>query len=186
MSIISLVHCYQLGNHDNTNKEQQPVTATTTKVATAITATATTVATATTICHQISSIVTAVAIAITAEITTVVATPYHNSSKNNKISNNNRSNNNKSSNNSSNINNTNNIVKTTIAVTTATLPTQTVFHKYNNELHRALGMNPSQASCREPLFLSQPTIKLGLKPVCLCEEGRKPRERIVSTSIKND
>ncbi|KAN0009156.1 hypothetical protein ACTFIU_006429 [Dictyostelium citrinum] len=178
--------------------QQQPVTATTTKVATAITATATTVATATTYSFQqqqqpiemnyrrdmplAATIVTAVAIAITAEITTVVATP----SNNNKISNNNRSNNNKSSNNSSNINNTNNIVKTTIAVTTVTLPTQIAFHKYNNELHRALGMNPSQASCREPLFLSQPTIKLGLKPVYLCEEGRKPRERIVSKSIKND
>ncbi|KAN0018167.1 hypothetical protein ACTFIU_010780 [Dictyostelium citrinum] len=60
---------------------------------------------------------------------------------------NNNSNINKSNNNSSNINNSNNIVKTT-------LPT----HKYNNELHRTLGMNPSQASSREPLFLSQPTV----------------------------
>ncbi|KAN0008506.1 hypothetical protein ACTFIU_011283 [Dictyostelium citrinum] len=114
---------------------------------------------------------------------------------------NNNSNINKSNNNSSNINNSNNIVKTT-------LPTHIALHKYNNELHRTLGMNPSQASSREPFFLSQPTvgslykvvsqittnsdqtkpdvhsflkksslhndIKLCLKPVYLCEEGRKP------------
>ncbi|KAN0019470.1 hypothetical protein ACTFIU_002682 [Dictyostelium citrinum] len=105
-----------------------------------------------------------------------------------------------SKNNNSKINNSNNIVKTT-------LPTHIALHKYN-ELHRTLGMNPSQASSREPLFLSQPTvgslykvvsqittnsdqtkpdvhsflkksslhndIKLCLKPVYLCEEGRKP------------